>query len=174
MAYFETTSGANFSDSQAITTTADSTNIFDITGAGAGNAPAMIGANGVNTAIGVDIGLGDGVATAQVFVNVEVNGTGAGTITFSILAAPDDGSYGDGTYQTIFASQAFVGTDLDAGDILVFPVPPIPPTLALPRFYKLAYTVAGSATVTVSAWMAINAPLPRNATLYGNNYTVAS
>lgn len=169
MAYLEQTSGANFSTSQAITTTANSTNIFDVTGAGSGNAPAMTGINGANTAIGVDIGAGQGMAEAQVLVNINTTGTGTGTITISIQAAPDNGSYSPGTYYTLLTTDAYVGTSLIAGDSLVLPVPPIPPHAALPRFYRLVYTVSGTATVTLSANLLINAPNKRDAVVYGNN-----
>lgn len=167
MAYVET--ATQFSNAQALSATADST-VFDITGAGVGNAPAMIGANGVNTAIGTDIGLGDGVATSQVFVTVGVAGTGTGTYTISLKAAPDNGSYAEGTYTTLYTSAAVVGTAFKKGDIYVIPVPPIIPGEALPRFYKLTYTLSGTAAVTVSSYLALNAPLPRVATLYGANY----
>lgn len=170
MAYVETTSGAQFSSLQAITTTANSTNVFDVTGAGAGNAPAMIGANGVNTAMGIDIGAGQGPSEAIVQVNVTTTGTGAGTISIGLQSAPDNGSYSAGTYTTLYTSAAFVGTTLNAGDVLTFPVPPIPQDTALPRFYRLVYTVSGSATVTLTANLLINAPLVRDATLYGSNF----
>lgn len=170
MAYFETTSGATFSTAQAITTTADSTNTFDVTGAGVGSAPAMIGAGGVNTAMGYDIGAGDGIAVPEVFIVVTTAGTGAGTVTFTLAAAPDNGSYSAGTYVTLFSSKAFTGTALTAGTVIKFAVPPIPPGLALPRFYKMTYTVSGSATVSVTTALVLNAPDIRDATLYGNNF----
>lgn len=172
MAYFDYTGGTNFSTEQAITTTADSTNVFDVTGAGAGNAPAMIGAGGLNTALGFDIGAGDGVAAPEVLVVVTTAGTGAGTISVSIAAAPDNGSYSAGTYVVLSTTAAFVGTSLTAGRVIKLPVPPIPPTLALPRFYKLTYTVSGSATASFTANLMLNAPDLRDATLYGNNYSV--
>ncbi len=169
MAYLEQTSGANFSVAQAITTTADSTNIFDVTGAGVGTAPVMTGTNGSNTAIGVDIGAGQGMAEALVLVNINTTGTGTGTVSISIKAAPDNGSYSEGTYTTLYTSAAIVGTALIAGQSFVIPVPPILPAEALPRFYKLTYTVSGSATVTLSANLLINAPNYHNAVIYGNN-----
>lgn len=170
MAYTETTSGANFSTAQAITTTANSTNVFDITGAGVGNAPAMIGTGGLNTAMGSDIGAGDGMAVPQVLVSCGVNGTGAGTLTISLQAAPDNGSYSPGTYYTLYSSDAFVGTAIDVGDLLKFNVPPIPFDAPLPRFYRLVYTVAGSLTTTLTANLLLNAPDVRLPTLYGNNF----
>lgn len=171
MAYVETTSGAKFSAVQAITTTADSTNIFDVTGAGVGNAPAMIGAGGLNTAIGVDLGAGDGMAVPQIIVEIVTPTTVTGTLTISLKAAPDSGSYTEGSYTTLYTSAALTGaTQLAAGAILKFNVPPIIAGEALPRFYKLTYTVSASISVTVNAYLLLNAPDIRIPTLYGNNY----
>lgn len=171
MAYLESTSGANFSVAQALTTTANSTNVFDITGAGSGNAPAMIGAGGLNTAMGSDIGAGDGIAIPEVIISnaLTTAGTGSGTVTISLQAAPDNGSYSPGTYYTIYTSEAFAGTDITAPFQLVFPVPPIPPGAPLPRFYRLVYTISGTFAATVNANLVLNAPTVRNARLYGNN-----
>lgn len=135
--------------SAAITATADGTTVIDITGAGSGNAPAMInGFPATNTAIGEDYGAGDGVVRPIALVIVNTTGTGSGTVTISVSAAPDDGSYGQGTYYTLFQSDAYVGTNLKAGTVLSFPLPPIPEGLttakALPRFYKITYTVSGT------------------------------
>lgn len=173
MAYPETTSGANFSTAQVITATADSTNIFDITGAGVGNAPAMIGAGGVNTAIGSDIGAGDGMEVPQVLVSVTTAGVGSGTVSVSLKAAPDSGTYTEGTYTTLYTSAAFVFSALAKGTIIKFNVPPIPPSMAaLPRFYKLTYTVTGATGVSFTANLLLNAPDIRDATLYGSNFVV--
>lgn len=176
MAYIETTSGAKFSVAQNITTTANSTNVFDITGAGAGNAPAMIGAGGVNTAMGVDIGAGDGMAIPEVIITnaLTTAGTGAGTVTFSLEAAPDNGSYSAGSYYQLFASKTFAGTAIVPGFQFIFQVPPIPPGAALPRFYRLVYTVASTFDATFNANLVLNPPTVRDATLYGNNFVVAS
>lgn len=169
--------GLNFSPfapgtPQAITVTADSS-IVDITGAGSGNAPAMIGSGGVNTAMGVDIGVGQGMAEPYVWIVVTTAGTTSNTLTVSLSAAPDNGSYGQGSYTVLYTSKAIVGSTLAAGDVLYFPVPP---TLvneeaeALPRFYKLTYTCSGSLTVSVSAGIVINPSSLLLAGRYGNNY----
>lgn len=135
--------------SAAITATVDGTTIIDITGAGSGNAPAMInGFPATNTAIGEDYGAGDGIAIPRALVIVNTTGTGAGTVTISVSAAPDDGSYGQGTYYTLASTAAYVGTNLVAGTVIEIPLPPIPEGLgtekALPRFYKITYTVSGT------------------------------
>lgn len=131
----------------AITSTVDGTTIVDVTGAGSGNAPAMInGFPATNTSIGYDIGAGDGEAIPYLYVAVTTTGTGAGTVTFSVSAAPDDGSYGQGAYTTLYTSKTFVGTTLVAGRYLLVPIPPTLWTFgeALPRFYKITYTVAST------------------------------
>lgn len=173
MAYLDTTvpNGA-FSVAQAITTTADATNLFDVTGAGVTVAPAMIGAGGLNTAIGIDIGAGDGAARPQILITnaLTTAGTGAGTVTFTLSAAPDNGSYSAGSYTTLFTSAAFVGTAITAGFQFPMPIPPIAPGEALPRFYKLTYTVSSTFAATFNANILINAPTVRDVTLYGSNY----
>ncbi len=170
MAYTETTSGANFSTAQAVTTNADSTNIFDVTGAGVGNAPAMIGAGGLNTHMGIDIGAGDGMAPAAVMLTFNSAGSSSNTITVSLQAAPDTGSYTEGSYIILFQSEAFVESAIADGDQLIFNVPPIPKNLALPRFYKLVYTCSGGVTASITANLLMNAPTLRDAKLYGNNF----
>jgi hypothetical protein len=174
MAYTETTSGATFSTNQTVTLTAASTNVFDVTGAGVGNAPAMIGAGGTATAMGVDIGAGDGMAVPEVLVQFTTNGTGTGTITVNLQSAPDNGSYSPGTYTTIYTSEPFVGTSVKAGQLLKFNVPPNPPGItAPPRFYRLDYIggTANSVTLTVNAALLLNAPDNVTPTIYGNNFS---
>jgi len=162
-----------FGTPQAISATADSAGIIDITGAGSGNAPAMInGFPATNTSIGEDYGAGDGVAIPHVYVNVTTAGTGAGTVAISVAAAPDNGSYGQGTYTTLVSTPGLVGTTLVLGSIIDIQLPPIRYTLgeALPRFYKLIYTVTGSATVSVLANLVLNPQQSLESGLYSNNY----
>lgn len=164
-----------FGTPQAISATADSAGIIDITGAGSGNAPAMInGFPATNTAIGEDYGAGDGIAIPHVYINVTTAGTGAGTVTFSVAAAPDDGSYGQGSYTTLVSTPALVGTTLALGTIIDIQLPPIRYTFgqALPRFYKLIYTVASTATVSVLANLVLNPQQSLLSGRYNNNYIV--
>lgn len=163
----------NWATPQAITTTADGSTIIDITGAGSGNAPAMInGYPAANTAIGEDYGMGDGASRPNFLMVVTTTGTGAGTITVSISAAPDNGSYGQGSYTTIYTSKAFVGTTLVKGNILEVPLPPILTTFgeALPRFYKVTYTVSGSATASVLAGLLLAPSSFGQGGQYNNNF----
>lgn len=158
----------------AITATVDGTNIVDVTGAGSGNAPAMInGFPSSNTAIGYDIGAGDGEVRPVLYVTVTTTGTGSGTVVFSVSAAPDDGSYGQGTYTQLYQSKTFVGTTLVAGRYLVAPIPLTlwPFGEALPRFYKITYTVSGTVgAVKFLSGIVLN---PQSSTLsgqYNNNF----
>ena len=172
--FLESTSGANLSVAQAVTATAASTNVFDVTGAGAGNAPAMIGASGLNTALGFDIGGGNGVEEPSVAVSVTTATTVSGTLTIALQVAADNGSYSPGTYYTIFSTAALTGTsELFVGAQIWFPIPPTPQGLlsgSLPRFYRLDYTVTGSISVVVSASILLDAANIRQATQYGNNF----
>ena len=158
---------------QTVSATADSAGIIDITGAGSGNAPAMInGFPALNTAIGSDYGSGDGVAIPHVLLSVPVAGTGTGTVTISVQAAPDDGSYGQGSYTTLVSTPALVGTTFVKGTVIDIPLPPIRVTQgeALPRFYKLVYTVGGTASVQFNANLALNPAQVAVAGQYANNF----
>jgi hypothetical protein len=159
---------------QAVTTTADGTAIVDVTGAGSGNAPAMInGFPNLNTAMGVDYGAGDGKAIPYLYFTVTTAGTTANTLTVSVSAAPDNGSYGQGTYTALWTSKAFAGTALTKGALMIVPLPPTLYTLgeALPRFYKITYTCSGALTVSVLAGLVLN---PQESligtTFYNNNF----
>jgi hypothetical protein len=158
---------------QAITTTADSSSIVDITGAGVGNAPSMIGYQGGLTALGADFGVGGGPALPYVGVFITSVTTASGTLTISLKAAPDSGTYTEGTYTTLYTSAALTGTtQLAAGNVLYFPVPPILVTMgeALPRFYKLSYAVGSSISLSVSAAIIPDMPSLKLGGKYGNNF----
>lgn len=140
---------------QAITTTVDSTNVIDVTGAGSGNAPTMIGGHPATlNNLAVDYGSGNGPGQPTVMVFVTLATTVSGTLTIVLQAAADNGSYSPGTWTTIYASAALTGaTQLKANNWLAFPVPPTLQGMggSSPRFYKLSYTVSASISVTVSA-----------------------
>lgn len=158
---------------QAVTATADSS-IVDVTGAGSGNAPTMIGGYpATNTTLGFDMGVGDGMARPYVFVLITATTTVTGTLTISLKAAPDNGSYGQGTYTTLYTSAALTGaTQLAANKWLYFPVPPILGSMgeANPRFYKLTYTVGSSISLSLSAGIVVDPTSFLGGTLYNNNY----
>lgn len=184
MAFMDNTLSFNTSwtSSQAVSATAASTTIVDITGAGSGNAPAMInGFPASNTAIGEDYGAGDGVAIPYLYLTVVTAGTGAGTCTIQIQAAPDNGSYSPDTYYTIYQSAAFVGTTLKKGTVILVPLPPVPNNAdntsggiddKLPRFYRLNYVVASTFTCTFNAGLMLNPPSSLLSIQYNNNFVV--
>lgn len=134
----------NLSSAQAITATAASTNIYDITGAGSGNAPAL--SIGRATTFGADMGLGDGSANPYFVFTVPtafVSGGGA-TLTIQIQGAPDNGSNAPGTWTTIVQTQAFTAAQLVANAVTQIPIPPRAAGEVLPRFYRVNYLVATS------------------------------
>lgn len=171
--YDNSTNGPGLlSSAQAITTTAASTNLYDVTGAGAGVAPSMSFGNGP---VGFDIAgaANGGMARPVAYFSIGVTGTGAGTITFQIQAAPNS-SNSPGTYVVVGSSDAYVGTTLIAGNVIAIPITPynqIAPSMGVPRFYRAEYVVSGSATVTVTAFIGIGIPTGYELTQYGNNYT---
>lgn len=151
--------------------------VIDVTGAGSGNAPNQInGPASANTAIGTDIGQGDGMAIPYVVVNVTVAFNTLTSLTLILEAAPDNGSFSPGTYTNIFQTEAIPLASLTLGAYFQFQVPPRilsgAPGEALPRFYRLAYTVGGSnptlgkmlANVTLNPWSGLVN------TLYNENF----
>lgn len=168
----------NWATVQTVSATADSTNVVDITGAGSGNAPAMInGFPATNTAIGEDYGAGDGVAIPYLYVSLPTasGGTQTGSFTISIKAAPDNGSYGQGTYTTLYTSASVVSSALKSGSSLLVPLPPTLfnwPSEALPRFYKLTYTVTGTMSQGFLAGLMLNPPSTLLLGQYNENFVV--
>jgi len=176
MAFFDNTFVfSSLTAGQEVTATASST-VVDLTGAGSGNAPAMInGFPATNTAIGFDIGLGDGVAIPYLFVGVKAKGTNSGTITIALQAAPDNGSYSPGSYTTLYTTAAITANNLVVGDYLIVQVPPTLfefPSEALPRFYKVLYTVGGTVDLTFEAALLLNPPSSLINGQYNNNFVV--
>ena len=174
MAYIEATLGGILSAAQAITTSAASTNILDVTGAGSGNAPNMIGNAGLATNLGTDLGAGQNQAHPGVIFTVTTAGTGTGTVAFGIEAAPDNGSYSPGTYTRLTTSAAAVGTTLVLGATIYLPLPPIPSIFAgLPRFYRAYYDQTGNGAVSVNADFVMNPPSVKSVLDSVKNFTSA-
>lgn len=174
MAYTENQPGGVLSSAQAITTSAASTNIFDVTGAGSGNAPNMIGNAGLATNLGTDLGQGQNNAHPGVLFTVTTTGTGTGTVSFGIEAAPDNGSYSPGTYTRLTTSAAAVGTTLVAGGQVYLPLPPVPSNYTgLPRFYRAYYDQTGNGAVSVTATLLMNPPSAKSVLDSVKNFTSA-
>lgn len=158
------------STAQAITTTAASTVIYDVTGAGSGNAPTINFGSGD---IGFDIAGGGGTNAPTAYWTITTNGTGTGTITFQVQAAPNDTGNVPGTWVTLAASAAYVGTDLDVGDVIELPIPPyniIGPGMGVPRFYRFNYVQTGDGAVSATGVIVINPQTSYEATQYGKNF----
>lgn len=157
------------STAQAITTTAASSVIYDVTGAGSGTAPSMSFGNGE---IGFDIGMGDSNNRPTAYWIVTTNGTGTGTVAFAVQAAEDNGSNAPGTYVTLAQTEAFVGTALDVGETITLPIPPVSSVSAnfVPRFYRFYYTQTGDGAVSVTGQIMMNPPSLTGAVAYGNNF----
>lgn len=161
-----------FSNAVALTVTANSS-VIDVTGAGVGNQPAMTaGINAGGTGIiGLDIGAGDGVAVPSLNVNVGTTFTagGSATLTIALQASAANSSNAAAGYVTLFTSNAIPVAQLIAGASFNFPIPPIllAEVEALPRFYRLTYTVA-TGPFTAGALSAIIALGQPNTSTYGN------
>lgn len=162
------------SSAQAITTSAASTNVYDVTGAGVGTAPNQSFGNGP---VGFDIAAGvDGIARPTAYFTITTTGTGTGTITFKVQAAPVAASNTEGTYVDVGASSAYVGTTLIAGNTIIVPITPynqIASAMGQPRFYRLYYTQTGNGACSVTGFIAINLPTGYEGTQHGNNFTSA-
>lgn len=155
--------------------------VYDVTGAGVGTVPPMItgvnGTTGATVPIGFDIGAGDGFAIPEVTYEIPtafVSGGGA-TLQIALQAAPDNGSGGAGTYQTIVQTSTFTAGQLAANTIGQFQVPPVAPNWigeALPRFYRLNFTVGTStfSAGTITAYINLNPTQATKIGLYPGNY----
>ncbi len=167
------------SNAQAITTSAASTNVYDVTGAGVGNASNMIfGQDGTGAALlpGADIGAGQGVNAPKAVFTVTTTGTGTGTIAFGIEAAVDSGANTEGTYVRLATSKARVGTTLLAGNTIIIDIPPemIAQVGELkPRFYRFYYDQTGNGAVSVTGSIQMNPEMGLVGNIYGNNFVAA-
>ncbi len=159
------------SNAQSITTAAASTLVYDVTGAGVGNAPSMtFGTNTTN--YGVDIGNSQTPASPCALFTVTTAGTGTGTVAFGIEAALNS-SNSEGTYIRLATTKAWVGTTLLAGNSIILPIPPwaqIGPAMHLPRFYRFYYDQTGDGAVHVSAFILLNPPAGYVSTQIASNF----
>ena len=172
MAFFD--NSLLLSNAQAITVTADSTTIYDVTGAGSGTAPKLLFGG---TVFGEDIGAGEGLArpVAYFIVGTTFTAGGAATLQISVQAAPDNGSNVPGTYVALDQTFPIPVANLVSGAAVQLVIPPVPPTLALPRFYKFTYTVAtGPMTAgTITGGIMLAPTNNQISRLYGSNFIAA-
>ena len=128
----------------AITTTRDSTDVIDV---------------GISGQIGNgrDMGAGMGLQLLVLSNRLFAGGT---SVQISLQGAPDNGSGAQGTYVTYAQTPAITLAQLNATPGMLFPISlPRPPHggLALPRFYKLNYTVVGTFSAgAVLAYLVLN------------------
>ena len=170
--------GLTFSSAQAITATAASTSIVDLTGFGSTFAPNLTFGG---TVYGADMGVGDGMAVPKIACFVGTTFLTLTSLTVSAQFAVDNGSNSPGTYQTYAETGAIPVAALTAGaNIGTFDLPKAPEgdlaQYPLPRFMRLEYTVAGSnATAgTVNAFIAIQRDSQLAGRQYGSNFVVAA
>lgn len=112
---------------QPITTTRDSLNVLDMGGMR-------------------DMAAGGG---ASLLILSDRSFAGGTSIAIAFQGAPDDGSGGEGAYATYAETAAITLAQLNTTPGMLFPVAlpaPLHGAAGLPRFYKLAYTVAGTFT----------------------------
>jgi hypothetical protein len=141
-----------FSNGQALTVTAASTNIVDLTGAGSGNAPNLSFGNA--TTFAEDLGTGTGGEVPQILASIGAAApTGGTSINVQFQGAPDNGSNAPGTYTTYVETGAIPIAQLSANGLLMrvaYPRRII--GIAMPRFIRLNYTIVGTfANFTVFA-----------------------
>lgn len=115
-----------FSDAQALTVTAASTNIIDH---------------------GQDRNMGIGTPLAVV-LTVDVSAAGGGTLTITVQSDDNSGFSSPGT---VIATAALAAAALVAGAQVVIPVPA---DIGMERFTRLNYTLATMTGITVTAFLA--------------------
>ena len=141
------------SESQAITVTAPSTNLYDVAGVGVGVAPPNW--FGISDAVfGQDSGIGHGASrpTIVCIVKTAFAAAGAGTLQVQLQASVDSGApgYTPSAWTTLVETDTLslaqlAGTlvgNVQSSKIAEFDIPPRAPGQNLPRFYRLNYVVA--------------------------------
>ena len=164
-----------FSSAQAITTTAASTNTYDVAGAGYGNAINQI--IGKATVFGEDIGAGDNLISPSVMVDITTTFVGSGaSLTIAIQSGVDNGSNAVSTWTTIADTGAIPVASLTVSAApLILRIPPRQPGTGLPRFYRLYYTVTSGPFTggVLSASIVTGAPTLNTSIQYPANFTAA-
>jgi RES domain-containing protein len=137
-----------FSDAQAITADAASTNIIDL---------------------GVARNLFQGEPMAIVISSDVAADLTTTDETYSVIVQTDDNS--SFSSATALTTQAIPAADLAAGDIVVLGVPS---GSAVERYLRLSYDVGGTTpTVTLTAYLSPLSMVPANAKHYGDAITIS-
>ncbi len=109
-------------DSLAISSSTAGSVVYDVTGAGSGNAPPQ--SFGKASAFGADMGIGDGVA--QPFLEVAITTTlltsTSATLQVALQSAPDNGSNAPGSWTTVVETDAITAANLVAGTKIALPI----------------------------------------------------
>lgn len=155
-----------FSNAQAITVTAASSNVsaYDATG------NPLNGTNkGLNSTFGSDLGAGDGLRPKiACYVGTAFAGQGSTTLQVAFQGSTDNS-----TWATYVETPAIAEADLTAGQrIAAFDWPVVPKNKALPRYYRLYYTVAsGPMTAgTLTAGVVLQQDVTENSRLRAAAY----
>jgi hypothetical protein len=128
---------------QALTATANSTNIIDL-GPGPTNTALPPSQTTPNTQPFRDIGIGDDPAMKLLVQCLTTFATGT-SLTVALQGAPDNGSGGAGAFVTWWTSPAVAVASLVAGARLFDMDMPRPPQgVSEPRFLQMVFTVGGS------------------------------
>lgn len=169
-----TDAALTLSSAQAISSTAASTSVYDVFGLGSGTLATSAYIVGTDTTPGAEIGATINKPSAD--FTVTTAGSGSGTITIALQGAPDDGSGNAGTYVTLSSTGPITGSTLTLGSRIVLPAPasyPITSGMGQPRFYRFYYTVASTASVSLTGSLVLNPALGYLTTQLPNNFTAA-
>lgn len=168
---------AVLSSAQALTVTAVSTGVYDIAGVGVGNpAPDVFGQTfGTATSESMDVGGGGPLVSPPMIVamvGTTFTAGGAATLQITLQGAPDTSNTGTpGTWTDMLSTGLMAVANLTSTGTAAarFVIPPRSPGQALPRFYRLNYTIATGPmlTGTMNAYIATGAD---NSALYSSNF----
>lgn len=162
-----------FSNGQALTVTAASTNQIDLTGAGSGNAPNLSFGNA--TTFGEDLGTGTGGEVPQIIALIgATTPTGGTSINVQFQGAPDNGSNAPGAFTTYVETGVIPIAQLSANALLMrIAYPRRIIGIALPRFIRLNYTIVGTfANFSVFASLVLD-PSENDIGAYPSNFIAA-
>jgi hypothetical protein len=146
------TGGATPAFVDLITTTGNSTNVIDLHIAAPPGVPVLASGQGAR-----DMGIGDDPAL-KMLIQCCSTFAGGTSLSVGLQGAPDNGSGAPGAYTTWWTSPVVLLASLLQGvRMFDMDLPRPPPGSPVPRFLRLAYTVAGTFTnggaVTNSSWL---------------------
>jgi len=131
------------------TASGNSTNVIDLHMAGI---PILASGQGAR-----DMGIGDDPAL-KLLVQVTAAFSGLTSLAVALQGAPDDGTGNPGTFATWWTGPATALASLTAGARLYDMDMPRPPAgIAVPRFLRLNFTIAGTGTGgTIKAYIVLD------------------